>query len=139
MSKRVVRTKKGAPIPPKYKGRVREFTLGSGLPSPEKITRELKEYRDVLAGRADPPIQKGVATMLEVAEAYFSRACDIEQDILIAAREGRITKSSPYHSIRTQEIRSFKEQAKSAAELGSRRITWENLRYQQELRGLESL
>lgn len=139
MSKRVIRRKKGASKPANYKGRVRQFRLGAGLPSPPAIRDELREYRDVLMGRKDPPIDKGVLTLMEVAEGYFSRACEIEQEILEALADGRITKDSEYHSLRTQEIRSFKEMTKSATELGSRRLTFENLRAQQEMRGLESI
>lgn len=139
MTKKVVRVKKGVPTPRNYKGKVRQFRLGEGLPKAIEIADELEEYRNVLMGREEPPIEKGVMTLMEVAEGYFSRACEIEQLILRAQREGRVAKGSEYNSLRTQEIRSFKEMAKSAAELGSRRITFESLRFQQEMRGLESL
>jgi hypothetical protein len=137
--KKKVVVRKGVPKKRKYKGSVRSFTLGSGLPAPEIIREELRGYRAVLLGHEDPPIEMGIITLMEVAEGYFSRACDIEQQILEAVSEGRLVDKTVYHSLRTQEIRSFKEMAKSATELGSRRITWENLRYQQEMRGLESL
>ena len=141
--KRVI-TVKGAhvPKPHDYKGKVRQFRLGVGLPTVEEIREELRGYRQVLLGHDDPPIAlrgKGVATLMEYAEGVFSRACDIEQLILEAVDQGWISKSSSYHTLRTQELRSFKEMSRSAAELGSRRITYENLRVQQEMRGLESL
>lgn len=137
--KKKVIVHKGVPKKREYKGRVREFRLGQGLPAPEVIREELRAYRDVLLGHEEPPINRGVLTLMEVAEGYFSRACDIEQQILEAQQTGRITKNGPYNSLRTQEIRSFKEMAKSATELGSRRLTAENLRAQQEMRGMEAI
>lgn len=136
MSKRkVVRKHK----PQVYKGSVREFRVGSGLPKPEEVRAELEEYRDVLMGRKEPPLEKGVITLMEVANGYFSRACEIEQLILQAKAEGWLPKNMGYETLRTQEIRSFKELSKSATELGSRRITFENLRFEQETRGLDAL
>ena len=118
--------------------RVRQFRLGEGLPKPEQIREELESMRDVLLGRVDAPINKGVLTLQEISDAYFGRACELEQLILAAQAEGKIPKSSPYHGLRTQEIRSFKELTKSAAELGSRRLTYESLRWEQEKTGRET-
>lgn len=136
MTRRVVRR---APAPVSYKGKLRSFKIPAGLPTPTEIRDEMEHYRDVLHGRADPPIQKGVITLMEVAEGYFSRLCEIEQLILRAKAEGTLPAGMGYESLRTQEIRSFKELSKAATELGSRRLTFENLRYQQEMRGLESI
>ena len=137
--KRTVKVVKGVEHPHKYKGKVRQFRLGQGLPTPKAIRRELKGYKRVLMGFEDPPMEKGVMTLMEVAEGYFARACDIEQEILEAMAEGRITKNSEYGTLRTQEIRSYKELFKSATELGSRRLTFESVRVQQEMRGMESV
>ena len=135
MSKRVVRRHKPQP----YVGKVRQFRLGSGLPTPKEIRRELADYRDVLMGRKEPPLERGVATLMEIANGYFSRTCEIEQLILEAKAEGWLPKNKEYETLRTQEIRSFKEMSKAATELGSRRITWENLRFEQETRGLDAV
>lgn len=118
---------------------IRSFRLGGGLPPAEDIWSELEQMRDVLLGHDDPPIDAGISTLMEVAEGYFSRACDIEQRILHAESEGSIPKGSQYHTLRTQALRSFKEMSKSAAELGSRRITAANQRYEQERIGRESV
>lgn len=148
MSKRVVRTTKksskkrvAVSKPGVYRGRVREFRLGEGLPTPAAIREEISQMRDVLMGRVDPPIEKGVITLMEVANGYFSRACEMEQLIYEAISEGRLAgpRKTKYNQLRTQEIRSFKELAKGATELGSRRITFENLRHEQETRGLEAI
>jgi hypothetical protein len=116
---------------------LRHFRIGEGLPTPAEITQELEDMRDVLMGRVDPPVS-GVLALMEVADAFFARACELEQMILAGVREGRISKATQYQSIRTQEIRSFKELAKSAAELGSRRVTVEQMTQEKERRGMES-
>lgn len=139
--KRVVRTHR---ITGKAeRSKIRIFKLGSGMTDPQDIRDELEDMRAVLLGTTPPPIQEGIMTLMEVAEAYFSRACDLEQQILRAQEEGRIvggnTKANKYHTLRTQEIRSFKEMSKSACELGSRRVTAASLLVQQELRGRESM
>lgn len=125
------------------RSQIRHFKLGSGMTDPQDIRDELEDMRAVLLGHVPAPIESGIMTLMEVAEAYFSRACDIEQQILRAQEEGRIiggnTKSNKYHTLRTQELRSFKEMAKSATELGSRRVTAASLLVQQELRGRESM
>lgn len=139
MSKVVKRRKVPTTKPHIYKGKVRQFTLGAGLQTPKQIRKELSGYRDVLMGREDPPLQKGVMTLMEVANGYFSRACEIEQLILQAKAEGWLPKNQGYETLRTQEIRSFKELFKGATELGSRRITWEELRFKQETRGLDAV
>jgi hypothetical protein len=117
--------------------RIRTFRVGAGLPSVEKIRFEMKQMRDVLLGRVEAPVV-GLMAMQEVADAFFGRACEIEQLILEAEAEGFIDKKGEYHSLRTQEIRSFKEMAKSSAELGSRRLTYEKLLFDQETTGRES-
>lgn len=122
----------------KQRGKIRHFRLGEGLPKPQEIRNELEEMRRVLLGHEDPPINLGLMTLMEVAEGYYSRACDIEQQIIRAEQEGRIPKNSGYHTLRTQEIRSFKDMSKSAAELGSRRVTYVQNLVQREKTGRES-
>jgi hypothetical protein len=113
--------------------------VGQGLPKPSEIRTEMERMRDVLMGRREAPVH-GILALMEVADAYFARACEWEQLILAAEADGRVPKGkdSKYHSLRTQEIRSFKELAKSACDLGSRRLTAANLRHEQESRGRES-
>lgn len=120
--------------------RVRSFKIGEGLPKPDAIRKEMGQMRDVLMGRAEPPMS-GILALMEVADAYFARACEWEQLILAAEADGRVPKGkdSRYHSLRTQEIRSFKELAKSACDLGSRRLTAAALRHEQESKGRESM
>lgn len=78
---------------------------------------------DVLLGREDPPIQSGVSTLMEVADAYFARANEISSLILRAIHNEHLSKGGAHDKFRTGELRNFIEVAKRAADLGSRRIT----------------
>jgi hypothetical protein len=104
-------------------GRVRDFPLRSGLPDVEVLSDELEEYRDVLMGRTPPPIDAGHLTLMEVADAYFARASEIQMMIMKAEREGGAFKGSSYYKFRTGELRTFLEMTKRASDLGSRRLT----------------
>jgi len=121
--------------------RVRAFQVGEGLKQATELAEELIEMRDVLLGREDIPVgvRGGPLALMEVADAYFGRASEIEQDILRQEREGKIRADSHLSRFRKGELRSFKEMAKAAADLGSRRLTAENLRFEQERLGRESV
>lgn len=123
---------------PTKRPKIRSFRLGEGMPDIHGLRQELEDMREVVEGRVYPPINRGVMTMMEVAEAYFSRACEIEQLILEAEQDGRVAKGDHYYTFRTQMLRSFKDQMKSAAELGSRRVTYEQMLWDQEMKGRET-
>lgn len=106
---------------------VRDFEVGAGLPDPDELSEELEGYIDVLMGRVEPPINAGVLTLMEVADAYYARACEIEQSILKLEREGNVFRGSKYYKFRTGELRSFLSLSKKASELGSRRLTHQRL------------
>lgn len=78
---------------------------------------------DVLLGRKSPPIDLGVATMMEVANAYFARASEIAGSIQEGESSGAVPKGSAYSKFRTGELRHFLEVASKTNELGGRRIT----------------
>ena len=120
-------------------GLVREIQLGQGLPPLEDLQNELEGYMDVLMGRVQPPIQAGHLTLMEVADAYFSRASEIQYLILKAEREGGVFKGHSYYRFRTGELRTFLELTKRAADLGSRRLTQARLLHDmaQDVNGLE--
>lgn len=100
---------------------------------------ELQNMTDVLLGRLDPPgVQNPMLQMMEVADAYYARASEITRLLQQAEREGRITRGSAHYKFRTGELRTFMEMAKQAADLGSRRLTAESLRYDMETKGRES-
>lgn len=84
---------------------------------------ELVEMTDVLLGKVHPPIDVGVTTMMEVANAYYARATEMEMALLEAEQSGQITKGSVAYRFRTGQLRKFVELSKSCQELGSRRLT----------------
>lgn len=86
--------------------------------------------RDVLMGRKPPPVDRGILTLQEVADAYYGRAKEIEQIIHRSESEGAVSRGTKTYKFRTGELRSFIEMAKGASELGSRRITAMQLEYQ---------
>jgi hypothetical protein len=117
--------------------RVRDVPLAMGMPTLEELEEELFGYVDVLLGRQEPPINEGVLTLMEVANAYLSRAYELEMMILAAERERVIMRSDPYSKFRTGELRSFIELARKVQELGSRRLTQAQMLAQAERTGNE--
>jgi hypothetical protein len=101
------------------------------------LSKELFDMTDVLMGRDEPPVV-GVLALMETADAYFARASEIEMLILAKVRVGTIGSSNPYNKFRTGELRNFKELAKRAADLGSRRLTAAALEFQKQQTGRES-
>lgn len=79
----------------------------------------------MLLGHHQPPIDNGTMTLMEVANAYYSRALAIQMAIQRAEADGTVLKGTGPYKFRTGELRSFIELAKGAAELGSRRVTYE--------------
>jgi hypothetical protein len=112
--------------------RLRDVPLKAGLPPLEELRDELEEYRDVLMGRKPPPIDADYLTLMEVADAYYSRACEIQMLIMEAEREGGAFKGSSYYKFRTGELRTFLEMTKRAADLGSRRLTQAKMLYEMD-------
>lgn len=85
----------------------------------------------MLLGRVPPPVNNGVLTMMEVADAYLARARELEQLLLRAESDGTVVKGSAKYKFRTGELRSFIEMTRSAVELGSRRVTAAKMEYEQ--------
>ena len=103
---------------------VRYFKIGEGYDL-DQMKRELDDYMDVLLGRQDPPIDVGVMTLMEVAEAYHARACEIEMELKEMEAEGVIMKGTRLYHFRTGKLRTFIELTNKTIDLGSRRVTWE--------------
>ena len=103
---------------------VRYFSLGDGYDL-VGLKIEIAGYWDVLLGREDPPIDKGILTLMECAEAYHSRAKQIEAEILELEAEGAVVRASRPYKFRTGYLRSFIEATAKTIELGSRRLTQE--------------
>lgn len=129
-------TEKTKPVDPKR--RVRAVPMGVGIPNITKLQSELLDMTDVLMGRTEPPIDAGHLTLMEVADAYFARASEITMLIQKSEREGFTTRGDALYHFRTGEVRTFMEMAKKAAELGSRRLTKEQLQFEMEQHGRES-
>lgn len=102
-----------------------------GLPDVDDLWAELQEYVDVILGREPAPVE---------FPAYLALGgVDEHVDLLPAAvvgrgdlceREGVVMRGSPLYKFRTGELRSFLDLSKRAAELGSRRLTQEQLMFQ---------
>lgn len=119
-------------------GKLRAVPLGTGVPNLTNLVEELQDMTDILLGREEPPIDAGHLTLMEVADAYFARASEITLLLQRAEREGQITKGSAHYRFRTGELRTFMEMARRAAELGSRRLTEEQLHWEMQMHGRES-
>jgi hypothetical protein len=86
---------------------------------------------DVLLGRSEPPIEHGILTMMEYANAVYSRGQEIAMLIHAMEREGTVSKGSDLYRFRTGELRDFLDMARHAADLGSRRITASRMEWEQ--------
>lgn len=107
--------------------------VGIGLPHVDELKDELLHYANVLLGRVPSPIESPYLTMQEVATAYHSRACEIEMMIHDGEREGVVMRGSDLYKFRTGSLASFISMAKRVADLGSRRLTQEELLFKQRL------
>lgn len=105
---------------------VRYFKLGTGYDL-VRMKQELQGYTEVLLGEAPPPIDRGILTLMEVAEAYHARAKQIEMELLEMEREGVVLKNSSPYKFRTGYLRSFIELVDKTIALGSRRVTFAQL------------
>lgn len=106
--------------------------IGEGMPSILELRAELDQMLSVLLGREEAPINRGVMTLMEVAEAYYARAGEIEILIHRGESTGVVAKNSQLYLFRTRELRAFQDVAKGAMELGSRRVTSAKLEYELE-------
>lgn len=88
---------------------------------------EIQVYTDILLGRNPPPIDVGVLTLMECAEAFHARAKEMEMNLLNAEAEGTVLKGSGHYKFRTGALRSFIELCSKAIDLGSRRVTYANM------------
>lgn len=114
---------------------VRAFHMNEGLPPLPQMQEELIDMMNILLGRVEPPIDKGIMTLMEVADAFYARASELTMMIQADEREGVVLKGTAYYKFRTGELRTFMDTAKRAAELGSRRITAAQLRFEAERTG----
>lgn len=116
---------------------IRHFKLGDGLPSLHDLRTELESMTDVLMGRVPPPYPpERVESLMEVANAYFSRGMELAGLLQRYEADGIILKAHKLSKFRTGELRTFCEMAKAVVELGSRRITVAAMERDNERTGL---
>lgn len=119
-----------APTHVQFGQKLTEVPLGSDLPSPDEIKDELLGYCDVLLGRTPPPVDSPYLALAEIATAYYARACELDMLIHEEERSGRVIRGHALYRVRTGALRSFLEMSKKMSDLGSRRLTQEQLLYQ---------
>jgi hypothetical protein len=127
-------------IAPQRDGRktLRGFDVEVGLGNITAMRVELQDMVDVLTGRVAPPIDAGLLTLMEVADAYYARASEMTMLIQRQEADADVGKGSLLYKFRTGELRTFRELAKAATDLGSRRLTKEQLMFEQSRLGRDS-
>lgn len=108
---------------------LRSFHLNEGLPTVHEMQDEIDEYVAVLMGHVEPPIENGVMTLLEYANAVYSRAMELTMLLQRAESQGVVLKNSRPYKFRTGELRTFTDLAAKAIDLGSRRVTAAQMEY----------
>jgi len=122
-----VKIRRGTNKDVQFSNQLISVPTGTGLPTVEELWDEITTYIDILLGRIDPPIDSPYLLLMEVSTAYYARALEIDALIHHEEREMRVLKGSGYYKFRTGELRDFIELAKKTAELGSRRLTQEQI------------
>jgi len=102
-----------------------------GLPDVEDLADEITHYVAVLKGEEPSPIGSPYLELAEVATAYYVRGQEMDMRIHALERKGAVERGSQLYMFRTGELRSFIELTRRAAELGSRRLTQEQLLHDQ--------
>jgi hypothetical protein len=119
--------------------RLTEVQLPLGLPSYDRILDELQGYCEVLLGHKDPPVESPYLSLMEVAAAYHGRACEIEMLIFTGEQNGTIKRGDPHYKLRNGQLEAFKSLTRKMFDLGSRRLTQEDLLTRQRLDAGERL
>lgn len=130
-----VRIRRGTTSDIQFSRTLSSVLVGLGLGSVDDLRDELIGYTDVLLGRVPSPIESPYLALQEVATAYHSRAREIEMLIFDAEREGLVMRGTELYKFRTGRLQSFLEMAKRLADLGSRRLSQEQLLYSARLEG----
>ena len=116
-----------------------DVELPYGLPSADALLDELQGYCDVLLGHDIPPVEAPYLSLMEVAAAYHARACEIEMLIYTGEQNGSIKRGDPHYRIRNGQLEAFKSMTRKMFDLGSRRLTQEDLLTRQRIDGGERL
>jgi hypothetical protein len=116
-----------APTHAQFGQKLTEVPVGTDLPSPDELRDELLGYCDILLGRVAPPVESPYLGLAEIATAYYARACEMDMLIHEEERAGRVIRGHSLYRFRTGALRSFLEMSKKMADLGSRRLTQEQV------------
>ena len=127
----MIKRRVAAPTHVQFGQKLTEVPLGTNLPTPEEIMDELLGYCDILLGRVEPPVTSPYLQLAELASAYYARACELDMLLHEEERAARVIRGMDYYQLRTGALRSFLEMSKKMADLGSRRLTQEQLLYNQ--------
>lgn len=119
--------KVAAPNHVQFAQKLTAVPVGWSLGTADELFDELQHYCNELLGREDAPVQSPYLDLCEVATAYYARAQEIDMLIHEGERHGDILKGSDLYRFRTGALRSFIEMTKRQAELGSRRLTQEQM------------
>jgi len=98
-----------------------------GLPDVPELIKEIHGYWSVLLGHEDPPVDSPYLSLMEVAVAYYSRALEIDALIHEGEATKAISKNAPHYKFRVGPLRSFIDAARKHCDLGSRRLSQEDL------------
>lgn len=120
-----------APTHIQFGQKLTEVPVGTHLPSPDAIKGELLEYCDILLGRVPAPVSSPYLALAEIATAYYARACELDFLLHEEERSGRVIRGHAYYRLRTGALRSFLDMSKRMSDLGSRRLTQEQLMFEQ--------
>jgi len=129
----MLRVKRGGPEYAQFGQRLTSVVTELGLGDIKELQHEIDDMVEVLLGRVPSPVESPYLALQEVATAYHSRAKEIDMLIHRGERDGAIMRGSQLYRFRTGELRSFIAIAKRCAELGSRRLSQEQLLTQQRL------
>jgi hypothetical protein len=119
---------------------LRPFKVAEGFPTPDEIKDEIEYMYRVLLGHEPAPVDKGITTLMEIADAYYARAYELTSYIRRAEQRGDVVSArnskDPYYQVRTGQLADFLEACKRSVETGSRRLSAAQLEFNQHERGL---
>lgn len=112
------------------------ITVEMGLGTADQISDELQRMFQVLLGQVKSPVDPTNAlALMEVADAFYMRAAELQFKIHRLERQGVIGKGDELYRLRTGELADFQEACKRSIETGSRRLSALQLEHQQAMLG----
>lgn len=113
--------------------------IGHGLPTLEECNAELNQYSEHLRTfYAEDDVHIPITNLLdllEVATAYLARAYEIERLLHQREQVHSLPRGCQEQRFRTGALESFISQAKILRDLGSRRLSYAQLRHDSEKTG----